>query len=1001
MKKRYIQILLFLGFVLLLSTASTTAQNALKKKQMTIESVVKDETGRPINGAVIYGNEGAIVVKTDEMGQFSITVPNQSNILIEADGYEPAIFKSGESKKINAFLLKSSLFRYGQKDDVNIAFGKIKKGDLVNAASTISADEIRRFDNIQDITEALNGRVPGMLGSSNIRGMGSALYIVDGLPRDINTINLSEVDQITVLKDINSSILYGNAAINGVVLITTKRGQAYKKQLNVSGFYGVAKPTALPKYLSSADYMELYNEAKTNDGLAPQYDAATIANYRNGNTYRYPNVDYYSDAYLGGVKPFSRVMTELSGGNDQATYYCNIGWDQSGSLLDFGEGKTARQNKFNIRGNVDFKVNDWIKSSLDAVAILDNNKGPVGNYWNDADSLRPNLFSPLIPISLIDPENALLKGRKNDVDGTYLLGGTSSYLTNPIANGYSGGVNENIQRTFSFNNRIDFDLTRYLEGLAFHTNVSFDFYTVFNQTINNDYSVYVPIWSATTDVIEDLTKYGTDTRTGTQNIGGSSFQRRFGFYGMFDYKRTFGNHRIYASLLGYGNRYKIEGDFQGNKYMNLGIRGIYSYKNKYMVDFSSAYVNSVKLPNGNKGGLSPSLGLAWVVSNEDFMSSNSAINYLKFRLSAGLMNSDAGINGFYYYDNRFGNSGSYSWFEGNWSNSGTISSNGGNSGLGYEKRKEINFGFEGVFFDHKLSVDANLFSSVYFDQITRTQTQYPSFYTDFIPYENFDSNSYRGAELGISYKQELGDLTIVAGANILYATSEVVKKDEIYNDEYQYRKGRPVDARFGLEADGFFMDQSDIDNHAIQAFGTVKPGDIKYVDQNDDGVVDANDEIQIGRWQAPFSYGLNLRISYRNLTLSAKGNGRMGADGYLSSNYYWVDGDDKYSESVLNRWTEATKTTATFPRLSSVANTNNYRSSSFWLYRDDYFTLDRIQLTYDVPANISGLLKMKHLNFFIDASNILTISKYKDYREIRIGSEPYYRSFSLGIKTMF
>jgi TonB-linked SusC/RagA family outer membrane protein len=1002
MKKKYIQILAFPVFLLIiLLTTDGSAQNARGKDRVTIQSVVKDANGLPVCGALIYGNEGAIIAKTDETGQFSISVPNQTDLLIEAEGYEPAIFRSGEYLNLTEFSLKPSLFYHGANDNINIAFGKIKKGDLVNAVSTVNADEIRKFDNVQDIYEALNGRVPGMLGSTNVRGIGNALFIVDGLPRDINTINLAEVEQISILKDLNSSMLYGNEAVNGVVLVTTKRGEPYKRRIDVSGYYGISVPKMLPKYLSSADYMELYNEARINDGLAPQYSDEAIANYRQGNPYRYPSVDYYSDEYLRGYKPYSRIMTELSGGNDLATYYTNIGWYRTGSLLDFGEGKNGQRNQFTIRGNVDLKINSWIKSALDAVAVLDNNKGPVGNYWSSAATLRPNLFSPLLPISLIDPENELLNGRKNDVDGMYLLGGTSSYLTNPIADGYSGGVNENIQRTFSFNNRIDFDLSHFIRGLAFHTNFSFDFYNIYNQSINNGYSVYEPVWNPVDDNIIYLTKYGTDTRSGTQNIGSSSFQRRFGFYAMFDYKRTFGEHRVYGSLLGYGNRYKEQGDLQGNKYTNLGLRGIYSYKNTYLVDFSSAYVNSVKLAKGNKGAFSPSMGLAWVISNEGFMLQASAINYLKLRLSAGLMNSDAGIDGFFYYDNSYSGTGGYSWFDGSRSGYGRRSANGANLNLGYEKRRDINLGFESVLFNHKLSVDANLFSSVYYDQITRTQTQYPGFYTDYIPYENFDSNSYKGGEMGISYKQNLGDITLVIGANALVATSKVEKKDEIYSNDYQYRKGHPADARFGLVAEGYFANQSDIDNHAIQAFGKVAPGDIKYADQNDDGIVDGNDEVQIGRWQAPFSYGLNLRLSYKNFTLALKGNGRTGADGYISGDYYQVDGDDKYSEYILERWTETTKTTATLPRLSSVANTNNYRTSDFWQYRDNWFTLDRVQLSYDVPENVAKIVKMKHLNFFVDASSVLTVSKYREYKELRTGSEPNYRSFSIGLKTMF
>jgi len=1003
MKKRYIQILIFLSFIILFSPTGGFAQKSKAENTIKVESVVKDEKGNPIKGAIVYGNEGAVIAKTDDLGKFTITVPEKTDLLIESDGYESSIYKAGQFEKLKEFSLKSTLFMYGEKDVVNIAFGKVKKGDVVNAVSVINPDELLKYDNMQGITEALSGRVPGLLYGSNVRGLGTAMYIVDGLPRDISTINLSEVEQITVLKDINSSVLYGNGAVNGVIQIKTKRGQAYKKRVDVQGYYGISVPAALPNYLNSADYMQLYNEAKANDGLAAQYSDASIAAYRTEDPYRYPSVDYYSKKYLKDYKPYSRITTELSGGNEIATYYANVGWEQNGSLLNFGTGDKAKQNKFNIRGNVDLNINSWIKTSLDAVAVLNSSKGPVGtSYWTSAATMLPNLFAPLLPIDVIRPSDPLLKSRKNDVNGEYLLGGTAQYLTNPIANGYSGGETENIQRTLSFNNRIDFDLKGLTRGLAFHTNISFDFFTRYDQTISNSYSVYQPTWKANTDSIIALTKFGTDTRSGSQDIGNSYYERRVGFYGMLDYNRTFGEHTVSGALLGYGTRYKILNDFQGNKNVNLGLRAAYGYKNKYLVDFSSAYVNSVKLPENNKRAFSPSLGLAWVITQEDFMSSGSAINYLKLKASAGEMNSEAGIDGFYYYDESYTTSGSFAWNEGAWSNSGVISSHLSNPNLGFEKRKELNLGFEGVFFNRHLSLDANYFSTEYYDQITRPATRYPSFYTTYIPYENFDSNSYTGAEFGMSYNRSIGEFSFVLGANLLYTDSKVVKRDEIYADQYQYRTGRPVDARYGLVSEGFFMNQTDISDHAFQAFGQVKPGDIKYVDQNKDGIVDANDQVQIGRWQAPFSYGLNLKLSWKNFTLFARGNGSVGSDGYLSDNYYWVDGNDKYSTFILNRWTPATAKTATVPRLSSVANPNNFQSSNFWLYKDNYFTIDRIQLTYNAQDKLSRKLGMKNLSFYANASNVITFSKFKDYRNLRVGGlEPNYRSFSLGVKTTF
>ncbi len=197
---------------------------------------------------------------------------------------------------------------------------------------------------------------------------------------------------------------------------------------------------------------------------------------------------------------------------------------------------------------------------------------------------------------------------------------------------------------------------------------------------------------------------------------------------------------------------------------------------------------------------------------------------------------------------------------------------------------------------------------------------YPAFYTDFVPYENYGANMYKGVELGVDFTKSFGDWTVFAGVNLMYNTSEVRKIDELYNNDYQYRKGHPADARFGLEALGLFQDEAEIAASPEQVFGTVRPGDIKYKDQNGDGVVDDNDQRYLGRYQQPFSGGLQIRVSYRNFTFFALGEASYGADELLSdNNYYWVDGNDKYSEVVLNSWTPNNKSHrhASPPQLTS------------------------------------------------------------------------------------
>ena len=1013
MKKKYTIILAFLYAVILFSPNNIFAQ---KEKLITIESVVNDENGNPIENAEVFS--GGAYAKTDTDGRFSFTVEPGTNIVIEANGFEKVILTQGEVNNITNIKLKKAPFLYGDNNKVDIAFKKVHRGDVVGAVSTINATEIDAIDNTIWASNVLTGRTLGLLGNNNIRGIGininvaeltgsglesgNALFVVDGLPRDIESLRLSEIESISILKDVNAAVLYGAAAVNGVVLITTKRGEPFKKNMNFSFNYGLSFPRDLPEYLSSADYMTYFNRARESDGLTPLYSDETINNYQNGNKYRYPNVDYYSDEYLKEFKTYFDLNGAFSGGNDNASYYTNLGWYSAGGILDFGEGANARNNIYSVRGNVDLKINNWIKTSVDGSSLFGNNKRQRGSFWSNARTIRPFEFTPLLPFNLIDPENSLLIGRKNDVDGKYLLGGNTNYVTNSIADSYAAGVVEDVYRKYSFNNRIDFDLEKITKGLTFHTNISFDYFTSYTQTVANQYSVYEPVWDEDQDVIIDLVQHGKDTRPGTQVVGDTYFKRRFGFYGLLSYDRTFNDvHHVTGSLLGYGSNYKEEGDFQGVKNSHIGLQLTYAFNKKYLVDFSSAYVNSVKLAEGNRRGVSPSLGLAWVLSREDFLASVSNIDLLKLRLSGGIIKSDVPIGGFFYYDNRYTTSGSYNWYEGTRSRSGVISSWSSNPNLGFAKRNEINLGLEGMFFNQILGVEVNVFYDVYKDLVTRPSTAYPSFYTNFIPYENFNTNKYKGIEFSVNFNKSVGNWNFYLATNALYVTSKQTKVDEVYNNDYQYRKGHPVDASFGLEAIGFFEDQEDIDNSPYQTFGTVKPGDIKYKDQNGDNIVDGNDEVYLRRWQAPFSGGLQLKVSYKNFTLFVLGEGRSGSETFKESSYYWIDGNDKYSEVVLNAWTPETKNTATYPRISSQSNSNNLRRSSFWLYNNNYFQIQKIQLTCNLPESVTQLLLMKDLNIFINASDVFQFAKNKEIRELRVGSEPYYRTFSIGVKANF
>ena len=983
------------------------AQPMAKQPIVTIESVIKDDHGQPVSGAKIYGKEGAVTVKTDATGHFTISIPAATDLRIESEGYESVIISLEEVT--TSITLKSSLFLRGENDNVKVAFGTVKKADLLGDISAIKPSDFIGYDNTQYVPDAITGRVAGMFGSTNIRGLGDAMVVLDGIPRyskisDIN-LNMEEIDQITVMKDAGAVALYGTQARNGVIIITTKRGKATKRDINVSAQYGIAKPKALPQYLGSADYMELYNEASINDGLPAKYDAATINSYRTGNPYRYPSVDYYSPDYLKSFRTYSKVITEFSGGNNNTTFYANLGWSRDGSLMNFGQGKDANNNRFNARANVDFRITDFIRSNVDIAGIFDFNKSPKGSYYGDAAALRPYLFCPLLPFDLMERNNDALQGmvgaRKNQVDNRYLLGGTQQNQTTPFADVYAGGINQPVNRTMQFNNGIDVDLGMLTKGLSLKTNMSFDFYNSYNQNIANTYSIYAPVWSATSDSIISLTQYGTDARPGTQNVSSPNFLRRLGFFAQADYKRSFGSHNLNTTLLGFANTIKLKGTLQPDKNTHIGLRVAYNYNNRYYADFSSAYISSNQLPEGNRGAFSPTLSLGWVISKEGFLSDNKNIDYLKLKASAGVINTDLSLGGFYCYESVYGGQGSYTWADGAWSNSGIGSTRGVNSALGFEQRQELNLGMEGQFFNRSLSVDATVFSTRIADKYTRRGTLYPTYYSDFVPYDNYDIDKYSGIELGITYSKKMGDFGFNIGVAGMYWNSKVIKKDEIYSEDYLYRKGNPVDSYFGYVSEGLFQDAADISSHAFQTFGVVKPGDIKYKDQNRDNVIDNNDQVKIGRWNAPWTYGLNLKLTYKNFSLFAIGTGSNGADAFLSGSYYRPDGDVKYSAIAKERWTENTKSTAVYPRLSSKTNTNNNQTSTFWQYANNSFSLNRVQLTYEMPEGVCGKLAMKTLSIYLNGSGLATISKQTRVRELTIGGEPQYRYFTLGLRSMF
>ena len=1033
MKKKYNYFFL-ISALLLAGAVSTYAQIEVEKK-ITIESVVADSEGNPIPNVELYSERNYTKTGTD--GKFIISMESDAFLLVKAKGYQSVTLSANEVRNSAKISLQPADFLYEDDQKVNLGFRKVYEGDLIGSATIMRSDKINvdktvimGNDGIQDL---IGFNVLGLMGELSVRGLGyeynvgnitsantfsaRSMILVDGMPRSLDYIRISEIESITVLKDANAAVLYGTSAMNGVILITTKRSNGVKKSIDFTARYGISTPKAMPKYLNSADYMTYYNMAYSNDNPTSQslpFSKETIDNYRNGNKYRYPDTDYFSSEYIKPFKSFYDINAEVSGGNNQANYYANFGLYSSDDVFKIGYGKNARNDIYNVRVNTELRPNEWISIETDGRVALNIEEMPIANvnnvlgenYWDVARRVRPHEYAPLLPIDLINPEDSLLMGHKRDIDGKYLLGwnGNRTDANSLIGNMYAAGNLTRNSRIFAFTNRIHADLSAVTPGLSFHTCINFDFRNFWYQALLHQFCVYYPLWNNDTDVIDKLPEsYGEDSKQSAPSVTNVYLNRWFGGYAQFQYDRTFENvHHLSGTLLAYTSIYKQSGNYQGDKRAHMGIQAAYIYDKRYMVDFSGAFVNSTRLPQGNRGGFSPTMGLAWVMSNEEFMQNIQFLDYLKIRVSGGLMKTDIPLTDYFMYDSQYNSSGGMYWYEGNSYRNGIISTRGENPKLTYVERKDVNVGLEAVLLDKSLRFETNLFLITNEGLPATNMSKYPSSFTSELPIENYNNVKYQGFEVGLNYTKTIKDWTLWAGVNALYSTSVLTKIDEVWAYDYLKREGRPVDAAFGLEALGLFKNIDDIRDHPTQTFGSVLPGDIKYKSQNDENNISVDDQVYLGRVHSPLVAGLQVNLSYKNIGLSVWGEAKYGGVGFTESNYYWMSGNNaKYSELVTGAWTESTWKHATYPRLTTTSGENNFRRSTYWMYKNNYFQIGRIQLNYRMPENISRSMRMKYSELFGYMTSPFLFSKNKDIMNLSANGAPYYRSFVLGLKVSF
>lgn len=902
---------------------------------------------------------------------------------------------------------------------VQVAYRKVPQSNLLGGVSVVNVENLLQKNYTTYSMDNMQGYVGGWNGNS-LWGMDDYLVLIDGVPRDANNVLPTEIDQITFLKSAAAVVLYGSRGAKGVISITTKRGKMGGYRIDVRANTGFNVVKSYPKYLGSAEYMTLYNEALTNDGLVKQYSSEDIYNYSTGaNPYRYPNLDFYSSDYIKNYLNRSDVTAEIVGGNDRTQFYTNISYYTQDDYFKFGQAKDNNINRLNVRSNIDIKMNDFIKARVDANATFYNSRSAKGNYWSAASTLRPNRISPLIPISFIEENDVnsmtFINNSLNIIDGKYFLGGTQEDQTNIFADYYAAGYSKWTSRQFQFDTGIDFDLKRVLPGLTFSTLFAVDYATAYTTSYDNTYNVFAPTWATYngTDVISALTKYNVEKKSGVQNISGSSSRQTISFSGQLNYKTSIDDvHNFSAVLLGSGFQRTDTEVYHRTTNANLGLMLDYNYSNKYFANLGAAMVHSTKLAEGHRNALSPSATIGWKMKNEDFLANSSVVNDLTLSASGSLLNTDMDIDKYYMYEANYdqANGAWWGWYDGA-SERSVNSKSSAWKDLTFIKRKEFSVNAHTSLFDNHITADASFFVNSMEGLVIQPSTIYPSYFSTgypnstFIPNVNFNNNKRTGVDLNVNFKKTIGKVNFDLGLSATYFTTEATKRDENYQYAYQNRTGKQIDGVWGLKTAGFFKDAQDVTNSPKQKFGgTLKPGDIKYVDQNNDNVIDDKDEVYLGRggwYGAPLTTGVNLTVKYKNFTLFALGTGSFGAVAMKSSSYYWVYGTGKYSEVVRNRWTEATKETATYPRLTTLTGANNFRNSDFWLYKTDRFNLAKIQLNYDLPKELFKKGPVKEASAYISGSNLLTLAKERKVLELNTSSAPQVRFYNAGVKVVF
>ena len=1024
------------------------AQQKTTKKvaAITVNLKVTDGKDNPIAKAQIVIGEGVKYTETDKNGSTTFTALPSDFVKISYPGYEKAYTTVADILiNKNVKLAQSKLFMTSD-DIVPLPFNEYRKRNLTGSVNVLTESHLDKYPS-SDIRNAFKGLVPGLevierngaTGISPEEKLGvfgvsekvamymrghNPMVMIDNVPTELTEMQLEpqEIESVSIIKDIAEKAMYGPIASDGIIFIKTKRGSRNDRTLNIKIEDGVGVVDRFPNWVTGADYARLNNIARTNSGLTPLYSAADISAYGLNNPYDmyHPSVNY-RDLIFQNTKSFKRASLTSQGGTDAVKYFANLSYSGDGDIYKLGP--KSNYNRINARSNLDIKINDRLKVAFDLFAGLSLRQSPnygySPNYGSDASSdatMDILEFNRVIDNITTNSPIAFPIYAKNDPSlKSPWFGVTPVYPINPIGRLTKDGYYTEIGRTGKVSATFEYDLSNVLEGLKSKTFIGLDANYLLRIGKAEDYIAY--------NVTPSHTASGADTILLTKSHDGVDmpgqanlhdfYYQRLAVYENLNYSKSFGNNDLQTSLT--YSLYKLtrNGIEEPTRQQNLTWTGLYSVKDKYYLQGVLNYGGSSTFAKGKRYDIFPSIGAGWVASEENFMSGVKFINYLKFHAEAGILGSESFLNPYLYRDRWDGNSlgpafGPYStnpWFGSTQDNQVYRTGLGliGNPNLTWEKRREVSIGFDALMLNQKLSLEMSYYNNVSDGQIVQLINSIPSVsgFSQAQPWYNYNKTRYFGLETGLQFTDKSNNFSYSFGATATIQNSKVMKFDEPdYRDKYLSRVGKPVDAFFGQTYIGKFK----TDNEALavpQIFDAVlHQGDLKYVDMNNDGLVDDNDQTMIGHTTPRLFYSLNARVAFKNFEITVIGTGRALYDIPLTNKYFmngW--GDNNYSTFVRDNLNGA------YPKLTYYKVNNNFVNSNFWLVKGGYFKIQNVELAYNIPSNKLQIIKARGVRLFVRGANLLTISKIKDVDPESINSGvdsyPLFKSFTGGIKITF